>query len=124
MKVSIACNSILLTKTLEHYLKDMITTSQNADVIISDDANLNLEKPYFLISNNQDTNLKKPFTKKELLNAIHNFYKNSSILPTWDSIKIGDENYKLKLELESIGKKYAQEMFWSILEHQKRVSKD
>jgi len=96
MKVYIECNSLLIQKALEYYLDEFITPKDEADFIISDH-NMQSQKPLFLISKSDKGDLKNPFTKKMLFDALESFnykHKDSS-----------EENHELKMILESLKKR-------------------
>ena len=71
MKIFIKCESPLLQKTLEIYLKEHICERKNADFFIGD-VRKYFEKPLFLISKNSPY-LTIPFTQKDLICALEEY---------------------------------------------------
>ena len=71
MKIFIKCESPLLQKTLEIYLKEHICEQKNADFFIGDMRKY-FEKPLFLISKNSPY-LTIPFTQKDLICALEEY---------------------------------------------------
>jgi len=80
MKVYIDCNSLLIQKALEYYLDIYIVNEDEADFIITDHKR-DSKKPIFMITKSDKGNLKNPFTKKMLFDALESFryeYKQDS----------------------------------------------
>lgn len=74
MKVHIQCNSLLLQKALENFLKRYVTSLKHCDIVLSDTP-LEVNKPLVYISNVENADLQKPFSKRQLYNAIEKVYK-------------------------------------------------
>ena len=75
MKVAVICNSLLLRKSLEIFLRDRLSSQSGCDFVVSDRA-LEVDKPVFLITREKDTNLAKPFSKTRLIRALEEYYKS------------------------------------------------
>ncbi|MBZ7987790.1 ornithine carbamoyltransferase [Campylobacter canadensis] len=75
MKIAIKCKNLLLEKTLILMLKDKICGIKDCDFIICDEK-INNNKAQFLISYSSYSHIKTPFTKKELLDALMEFYSS------------------------------------------------
>ncbi len=73
MKIAILCDSILLEKSLQSYLRGHIVTSIDADFIICDKM-VASKTPIFLIGHSSRVHLRVPFTKLQLFGALENFY--------------------------------------------------
>ena len=96
MKFQIKCKSLLLQKALEEFLKDYIS---DEGLVISD------EKGDIIIGKD----IKKPFSKEQLLNQLKEIYyiksNSKSFEEKLDSL-IDEFSYKLKLLIkEEYGKK-------------------
>ena len=74
MKIALMCNSLLLTKSLNIFLKNSISSYKKCDFVISDQK-LELDKPQFIISN-ESSNLKSPFSESALMIELDKFYNN------------------------------------------------
>lgn len=72
MKISIECENILLKQTLLLFCKPYLANRAGADFIISDKPSQG-KKPIFLIAKDSP-HLRVPFTKKELLSTLDDFY--------------------------------------------------
>lgn len=73
MKIALSCDSLLLQRALEEYLKGHIVGNEAADIIICDKL-LVVDKPIFLVSHGAKAHLRIPFTKAELFWELENFY--------------------------------------------------
>jgi len=74
MKIALACDSLLLTKTLEIFLKKHISTYKRCDFVISD-KKIEIDKPLFVISKKSE-DLKSPFSQASLMLELDKFYDN------------------------------------------------
>jgi len=72
MKIALACQSVLLEKSLEIFLKKYISSYKQCDFVISD-RKIEIEKPLFYIAPN-DADLNLPFASSNLLLALEKFY--------------------------------------------------
>ncbi len=74
MKIAIECESPLLQKSLELFLKNYIVDIDSCEFVVSD--HVIRDKVYFLISQDKDARLKVPFTKDRLMGTLATFYKH------------------------------------------------
>jgi hypothetical protein len=77
MKIALICQSLLLSKSLEIFLKNRITSYKKCDFVVCDQL-LDVDKPQFLLSNH-DGNLTLPFSESSLIIELEKFY-NSEVL--------------------------------------------
>ena len=73
MKVSVACKSPLLQKSLELFLDKYLSIESRSDIIIRDEECLNNPKCFY-ISSNSNADLVKPFSKSQLILALEKKY--------------------------------------------------
>jgi len=73
MKVALVCESPLLKKSLELYLKESVSSYGECDFVISDKA-VKSKKPVLFIGKRQDATLSVPFSKEEVLSKAQQFY--------------------------------------------------
>ncbi|CAM2897609.1 hypothetical protein [Helicobacter burdigaliensis] len=73
MKIALICDSQLLNRSLEMYLKDYLTSYKLCDFIVATKPT-ETSKPIFLIGDSKEAHLKKPFTKELLLQKLQEFY--------------------------------------------------
>ena len=75
MKISIECKSPLLQKSLEVFLARYLSSTKHCDIIIRDEECLE-DKRCFFISGSTDSDLRKPFSKSQLILALENRYQS------------------------------------------------
>ena len=94
MKVAVKCESPLLQKSLELFLSRHLSPLKSCDIVISDQR-LDIDKKLIYISNNEDADLQKPFSKSQLILAVEKLLKNDkerkNILSLVDDIEQKDE---------------------------------
>ncbi|NOX14544.1 MAG: hypothetical protein GXP61_00620 [Epsilonproteobacteria bacterium] len=99
MKIALMCNSLLLTKTLEIFLKKNISTYKKCDFVISDQK-LELDKPQFIVSGKY-SNLQFPFSQSSLIIGLDKFYDNlyADKEPSIVSFQSSKEQIKQKITI-------------------------
>lgn len=75
MKVAIQCDSPLLQRSLELFLKDDVSTIQGCDILIRDKAILDDNHLTFVVG----MDIAKPFSKDQLFRALDLKYKNTKM---------------------------------------------
>lgn len=73
MKVALVCDSPLLQKSLELYLKEHVCSYEESDFVISDRA-VKSKKPILFIGKRKGATLCVPFSKEEVLSKAQQFY--------------------------------------------------
>jgi hypothetical protein len=84
LKIAVVCDSPLLKKCLEVFLKERLSSYSACDFVISD-KKIDSEKPVFVISDEKGSNLKKPFSKTKLLKSLDEYFlkqKKANAHPT------------------------------------------
>jgi hypothetical protein len=74
MRVAVQCQSPLLQKSLELFLEKYLTNINKCDVVIRDEECLNDTRCFF-ISSDEKADLKKPFSKAQLILALEKRFK-------------------------------------------------
>lgn len=101
MKIALACQSVLLEKSLEIFLKNSIYSYKQCDFVISD-RHIEIDKPLFFVSSdNSDLNI--PFSKSALLLALEKFYESFFFKKEEEKVDIVKKIDFVELE-EKIGK--------------------
>ncbi|MFT5662232.1 MAG: hypothetical protein ACI9TV_002882 [Sulfurimonas sp.] len=77
MKIFIECKSPLLQKSLELFLEKYLCSSKQSDIIIRDEECVGDER-CFLISSSEKADLRKPFSKSQLILALENREQSTS----------------------------------------------
>ena len=74
MKIALICDSLLLNRSLEMYLKEYLTSYKLCDFVVATQP-VESQKPVFLIGDFEGANLKIPFTRELLLQELDSFYQ-------------------------------------------------
>lgn len=117
MKIAVLCDSLLLKRCLEIFLKEHLSSYRECDFIVSDKP-VESEKPVFIISSQKNAHLKKPFSKAKLLKSLEEYYrrlKGSQMPPIEESSLKGDE---LEKRLMSATMRFVKEIL-EIIKEQK-----
>ena len=85
MKIALACQSVLLEKSLEIFLKSYITPYKQCNFVISD-RKIEIDKPLFYIAT-ENSDLIIPFSKSALMIKVESFYDSLFKEETKESIK-------------------------------------
>jgi len=72
LKIALACQSILLEKSLEIFLKSYIVPYKQCNFVISD-RKIEIDKPLFYIAT-ENSDLPMPFSKSALMLKVESFY--------------------------------------------------
>lgn len=78
MKIALICDTLLLGKSLEMYLKDYLTSYKLCDFVVATQKTES-KKPIFLIGDFEGAHLKIPFTKEILIQELESFYQKIKI---------------------------------------------
>ena len=102
MKVALVCESPLLKKSLELYLKENVSTYEACDFVISDRA-VKSKKPVLYIGKRKDATISVPFSKEQMLSSAQQFYNHhlgqESDKAVMDEIVAGlNKKHKEKIE--------------------------
>jgi hypothetical protein len=118
LKVAVVCDSPLLKRCLEIFLKKYLSSYAAADFVISD-KKIDSEKPIFVISDQKGSHLNKPFSKTRLLKALSEYYKK--IRPPRNIITVASKNTQSELEgkIRQITDDFVSELLSAIREHGK-----
>jgi len=74
MKVAVQCESALLQRSLELFLDEHLSSLKQCDVVIRDKKIMDSHHSLY-VSGDQDSDIKKPFSRSQLYLALENFYK-------------------------------------------------
>ena len=74
MRVAVECSSPLLQKSLEKFLGNYLDTSKKSDIVIRDEKCLDDPKCFYIAAS-EEADLKKPFSKSQLLLALQKRYE-------------------------------------------------
>ncbi|MDE7317644.1 MAG: hypothetical protein K2N12_07950 [Helicobacter sp.] len=116
MKIAIMCDSPLLEKCLEYYLRDFIVGYRQCDFVIAD-KNIDIAKPLCLISLSEDAAIIKPFTRTQLFLGVQKFFKSLRIKPSLREIDESHPDYPLKKKIEDLVAQFTDELYWAVSDH-------
>jgi len=103
MKVAAQCNSPLLQKSLELFLERYLSSVPRCDIVVRDEVCLEDERCFY-IGSDEKADLKKPFSKAQLILALEKRYSTLNIKEV------------IKEESLEIEKEPSSELDFSILE--------
>jgi hypothetical protein len=96
VKIALACQSVLLEKSLEIFLKSYITPYKQCNFVISD-REIEIDKPLFYIAA-ENSDLIMPFSKSALMLKVGSFYDSLFKEETKESIqKIDIKDIEVKI---------------------------
>ena len=107
MRVSVVCESVLLSRSLKMFLKPYLQNYKKSDFVITD-KRLDIDKPQFIISHDSSADLIVPFGNSTLLVALEKFY--NKISQDIDTTNLEDK-------IEKLLKEYTSKMMTLIKEH-------
>lgn len=81
MRVAVACTSPLLQKSLEKFLGKHLDTTKKSDIVIRDTKCVNDPKCFY-IAGDDEADLKKPFSKAQLILALEKKYETLHVTNT------------------------------------------
>lgn len=117
MKIALACNSILVEKSLRKFLKGNLVTEYEADILVSDHI-VKSDKPVLRIGMDEDADLRKPFSRSQLMikleeklqqSANHAMVRNFTV--------VEEENETLEEKIERITRIFIDDLTAIIKEH-------
>ena len=74
MKVAVQCESPLLQRSIELFLENHLSALKQCDVVIRDKKIMDAHHSLY-VSNTQDSDIKKPFSRSQLYLALEKFYQ-------------------------------------------------
>lgn len=127
MKIYVKCDSPLLKKCLDVFLKERLSSYPSCDFVVCD-KKLDVEKPIFLIGSEDGANLKKPFSKSKLLKALDLYYNKPQQEQAYEkdapkepekprAPQIAREGLTLERKVSIITEKFVRELLRVIKEH-------
>lgn len=113
MKVAIICDSPLLKKCLEVFLKEHLSPYSACDFVISDKA-IESEKPVFVIGDDKGSNLRKPFSKSKLIKAASEYHKRIRRPKTVALQAVRKEDDELQKQIAALTQKFVTDLVATI----------
>lgn len=116
MKISLVCQSLLLSRALQSFLGEMVASYKQCDFVISD-KKIELDKPIFYISSTQGE-LIIPFSKSSLMLELDKFYKqvvNKDAYPQTPNKE--QTNVILEEKISALTEKFRKELIQTIRDY-------
>lgn len=82
MKVAVQCESPLLQRSLELFLRGHLSSLRQCDVVIRDFISDDESRPSLYISSDSDADIVKPFSRSQLMLAIEGLAKKNDDVST------------------------------------------
>ena len=111
MKIALACQSVLLEKSLEIFLKSHVAPYKQCDFVISD-VEIETDKPLFYIAT-ENSNLIMPFSKSALMLKVESFYDSLFKEETKESIIKVD----IEEKITSLTENFRKDLINTIRDH-------
>ena len=116
MKIALKCNSVLLEKSLRQFLKHHVVSEHEADILVSDHP-VTSEKPLLRIGMDEDADLKKPFSRSQLMIRLEEKLQKSSQHRMVQSFTVEEEEETLEEKVERMTKIFVEDLISVIKEH-------
>ncbi|MBD5166107.1 hypothetical protein [Helicobacter sp.] len=142
MKIALICDSLLLDRSLEMYLKEHLTSYKLCDFVVATQM-IESQKPVFLIGDFEGANLKIPFTREILFQELETFerklrskamqetksqefgilettnspFLNAESQPNMQALGSRASDSTLRTKIEEVLQRYANEIEAIIQEH-------
>ena len=117
MKISLVCQSLLLSKALKSFLGDEIVSYKQCDFVISD-KKIELDKPIFYISSTQGE-LLIPFSKSSLMIELDRFYQNMLAKERngLENVQLPLPNVILEEKISALTEKFRKDLIQTIRDY-------
>jgi len=121
MKLALYCKSILLEKSLRKILGQYIVPKERAEILITDRkiGKEFTDLPVFRIGyNDNGADLKKPFSRSQLMIKLEEKYK--TVKQKRDFVSIIEDEMTLEKEIDALAKKFANDLLKIFKKYNKR----
>lgn len=116
MKISLVCQSLLLSRALQSFLGEKVVSYKQCDFVISD-KKIELDKPIFYISSTEGE-LIIPFSKSSLMLELEKFYQKVFFHQTGVSpLHQEQHNALLEEKISALTEKFRKELIQTIREY-------
>ncbi|WP_201353115.1 hypothetical protein [Hydrogenimonas urashimensis] len=116
MKIALKCHSILIEKSLHRFLKNRLVPEQEADIVVSDHDTVT-EKPLLRIGSDPEADLKKPFSRSQLMIKLEEKLKSSTNRQRVHSFSLEEEDETLEEKIERVTRLFVDDLVAIIKEH-------
>ena len=116
MKIALVCQSLLLARALKSFLKESIVPYKQCDFVISD-KKIELDKPIFFISTQENSDLCMPFSKASLVLSLETFYQKLLAPDYLNMQNDSSERDFLEEKIASLTEKFRQELIQTLRDY-------
>jgi len=118
LKVAVVCESILLSRSLEIFLKDSLVDFTDADVVLAD-REFECEKPILLVSSRLKADIRKPFGKTKLYAILESYEKDQKAKKMVFEPQVADviTSQDLGLQIEKLVDDFSKKLVQAIKGH-------
>ena len=124
MKVAVQCESPLLQRSLELFLKGHLSSLKQCDVVISDRRMPDVGRRSLLVSSNSDADIVKPFSRSQLMIVLEQALKKeeemgeiAAITEAMEEVAADEEPLDFKIlekRIELLTKEYQQNILKAV----------
>lgn len=116
MKIALKCNSVLLEKSLRQFLKHRLVPEHEADILVTDHP-VASEKPVLRIGSDENADLKKPFSRSQLMIRLEEAIEKGSHRKMVHSFVVEEEEETLDEKIERITRVFVDDLISVVKEH-------
>ncbi len=120
MKVAVQCESALLQRSLELFLDEHLSSLKQCDVVLRDRKIMDSHHALY-ISSDEDSDIKKPFSRSQLYLALEGFYKKINEIHSIQSLESdiegthAERDFRLLEErIERLTQEYKQDLIKAV----------
>lgn len=114
MKVAIDCDCLLLERSLEIFLQNHLSNKNSCDFIITD-KHQKFDKPVFIIAK-QNSHLKVPFNRENLMNLLGEFYSAIQIPAAKFEEQKEEKSPNLEAKIDALFAKFKKDLMEILVE--------
>ncbi|WP_300366391.1 hypothetical protein [Hydrogenimonas sp.] len=115
MNIALNCHSVLIEKSLRKFLKHQLVAEHDADILITDHHMVS-EKPLLRIGMDPDADLKKPFSRSQLMIKLEEKIEESSNKKIVEAFTVEEEE-SLEEKIERATRLFVDELVTIIKGH-------
>ncbi|WP_457595828.1 hypothetical protein [Hydrogenimonas sp.] len=109
MRVCIDCRSRLLAESLERFLGGMVAGEKGCDLIVADHP-LSSDKPVFRIGLDEEADLRKPFSRSQLMIRLEEFWEKERAKRLSREFTIEEGEPGLEERIEEATRRFVEEI--------------
>lgn len=115
VKVCVMCDSLLVKKSVEMFLKDYVSDYKSCNLVISD-REREVDKPVVLLGAEEGMGIPRPYTRSSLLLFMDKYQKQMEGKKALGEL-LDEEREPLEAVLEKLAAKFAKEVAQAVRNH-------